>query len=187
MSIVVDDFSLIQREKGSLSFLSALIWIASSARTVAIMASSSVPTTSNKSAGGPALPVEESHELGSSLSEVTSTISAVNQQAAAESHTPEAPTEQTMADSAPAQNRTTSGPMPAKSPFWRLWMIEIVSMITSLLLLAVIVAVLAAFDGVTQPDWGGRITLTLNSPIAIFATLMLIVTEGNFHLVQDKF
>lgn len=81
--------------------------------------------------------------------------------------------------------------MPAKSPFWRLWVIEMVSMVTSLLLLAAIVAILAAFDGVPQPVWGRRITITLNSLIAILSTLcramlMLVVAEGMLQPVQNK-
>lgn len=147
---------------------------------------------SNNSDGDqPALPTGESHELETLLSEVTSTTSAASQHTAAVSHTPEASAGQTNTDSAPTQNKTTSGPMPGKSPFWRLWIIEIVSMATSLLLLVAIVAILAAFDGVPQPGWGRRITITLNSLIAIFSTLcramlMLVVAEGRVHPVRNK-
>lgn len=157
----------------------------------ATMASSSVPSTLNNSAEVLPFPDGESHELESLLSEVTSTTSAVSQQTAAISHTPEAPAGQANTDSAPDQVGITSGPTPAKSSFWRLWAIEMVSMVTSLLLLAAIVAILAAFDGVPQPGWGRRITITLNSLIAILSTLcramlMLVVAEGRVHPVENK-
>lgn len=151
---------------------------------VATTASSPIPTMSNNSDGDqPALPDGETHELESLLSEVTSTTSTASQQTAAVSRTAEAPVGQANTDSASAQNGTTSGLKPVKNPFWRLWAMEMVSMITSLLLLAAIVATLAAFDGVPQPGWGRRITLTLNSLIAILSTicramLMLVVAEG---------
>lgn len=66
-----------------------------------------------------------------------------------------------------------------------------VSMATSLLLFAAIIAILSAFDGVPQPSWGQRITITLNSLIAILSTfcramLMLVVAEGRVHPLQNK-
>lgn len=93
--------------------------------------------------------------------------------------------------SGPTHNITTLDPIFTKGPFWRLWLNETVSMIMSLLLLAAVVAVLAAFDGVPQPDWGSKISLTLNSLIAILSTLcramlMLVVAEGKVHLVQNE-
>lgn len=161
-------------------------------RSIATMASSSAPSMSNNSDGDqPALLDGQSHELESLLSEVTSTTSAASQQTAAVYHPAEAPAGQAKAGSASAQDGTTSGLKPDKSPFWRLWAIEMVSMITSLLLLAAIVAILAAFDGVPQPGWGRRITITLNSLIAILSTLcramlMLVVAEGRVHPIQNK-
>lgn len=64
-------------------------------------------------------------------------------------------------------------------------------MIMSLCLLAAIVAILAAFDGVPQPDWGIGVSLTLNSLIAIISTvcralLMLVGGEGKCYLVQNE-